>query len=688
MGIVGDNPVATPDKDLLGRSAVAQHVAADLREVDASAGYVYALTGPWGSGKTSLINMVRSELQNEPAITVVDFNPWLFSGTTQLVDAFFQELAAQLRLKDDRWQKIASDVEAYGDLLSPLSAVPFIGAWVERARSSVTAVKEFQERRRGSVVDRRGRLACALQAVPGPLVVVIDDIDRLETAEIRDIFRLVRLTGSFPNVVYLLAFDRERVANALTETGLDGQAYLEKIVQLAVDIPAVPRQVLLHLLTSALDEAVNSLDVPERFDAGRWPDVLAEVILPLVASMRDVRRYAGAARTTVRAVSGRVELSDVLALEALRVFLPSAFKVLLQAREGLTTTRSGFAATTTDDERLREQVTNFVSSEPDHEAVLQAVVARLFPAGLRHLANNSYGSDWLSRWLRDRRVAHPDVFALYLERVPSANLIAFGNAEAAFAVLANPEELEVELARHSLEALEDIIASLEVYEDDFPPEAAVPASVVLLNLAPRLPERQRGMFDLGDSQLVVARVVLRLLRRLPSKEEVREAVVQILAQLTSLSARLTVVRLVTPSESEPLVHEADGIALRTELVQAIRATPASELAQERDLLKLLLAPRHLAVGDTIKVSPEDQSLSKALLLAAKTQMRSQVMGTRSVGRAYRLSWTLLEELFEGEDNIRRAAQDVEAEAQRDPSPEVRDLIALVNQYLAGWRPDD
>ena len=69
-----------------------------------------------------------------------------------------------------------------------------------------------------------------LSKLDNPIAVVIDDIDRLPTAEIRDTFKLVRLTGSFPNLVYILAFDRARVERALTEDGIPGRDYLEKIL--------------------------------------------------------------------------------------------------------------------------------------------------------------------------------------------------------------------------------------------------------------------------------------------------------------------------------------------------------------------------------------------------------------------------------------------------------------------------
>src|SRR6266487_1074560 len=136
MAVSGDNPIENQEDDVLGRSAVAAVIAEELRTIDASEGYVAAIMGPWGSGKTSLVNLVRQELTKEPALAVLDFNPWMFSGAEQLVDFFFRELSAQLHLRKGTLDSIATEVEAYGDLLTPignvldiLGIVPFAGGW-------------------------------------------------------------------------------------------------------------------------------------------------------------------------------------------------------------------------------------------------------------------------------------------------------------------------------------------------------------------------------------------------------------------------------------------------------------------------------------------------------------------------------------------------------------------------------
>lgn len=97
MATAGDNPIRSRADDVLGRARAARSVARLVRDADASEGYVVGLLGPWGSGKTSLINLVREELASEPPLPVVDFNPWMFSGAEQLAESFFNELGAQLR---------------------------------------------------------------------------------------------------------------------------------------------------------------------------------------------------------------------------------------------------------------------------------------------------------------------------------------------------------------------------------------------------------------------------------------------------------------------------------------------------------------------------------------------------------------------------------------------------------------
>jgi energy-coupling factor transporter ATP-binding protein EcfA2 len=681
-----DNPISDPADDLLGRIGAAQDLASQIQSLDASDGYVLAVTGPWGSGKTSLVNLVKHELERNSSVPVVDFNPWMFSGAEQLVEAFFTELSAQLKLKPGRIGAVAGEIEAYGELLSPLSILPFVGSWIDRVRGAGSALRRFQERRRESVTARRATLASKLRELDTPILVAIDDTDRLRTDEIRDVFKLVRLTASFPNIIYLLAFDRSRVEVALTESGIDGRSYLEKIVQVAVDVPAIPQEALLRHITQSLDDVLSDLGEPVSFDKERWPDVLMEIIRPLIRNVRDIRRYAASVRGTARTLHKQIELVDLLALEAVRAFLPDVFTALVKAQEGLTKIPSSYGGRDVEP-HLKQSVDDMVAVAKEHGDVARALISRLFPAAQRYIENMHYGPEWPRTWLKARRVAHIDLLRLYLERTASEGLSAFSDAERAYALLADEGQLDEFLRSIDLARLEDVIAALENYEDEYPVESVVPATAVLLNLLPELPERPRGMMTL-DTRLVVGRVVLRLLRRLPGPAEAEAAVTDIMPGVKMLSSKLELVTTVgyRDGAGHELVSREFAGSLEGGLDSEIRAATADQLLQEWDLLGLLLAPSHWDEGaPPVLGTSSDPQVNAKILTASRNEVRSRTMGNRAVRRTYRLSWDALIKLYGGEDQLRAAIESVRP--MTDSDEQLAKTIELADKYLTGWRPE-
>lgn len=83
-----------------GRAAFGQAIAAQILESPGLDSYVVALMGPWGSGKTSLLNMVAEEISlrsDKTGWRLCALNPWIFSVPNSLwAISFFRELGAQL----------------------------------------------------------------------------------------------------------------------------------------------------------------------------------------------------------------------------------------------------------------------------------------------------------------------------------------------------------------------------------------------------------------------------------------------------------------------------------------------------------------------------------------------------------------------------------------------------------------
>jgi hypothetical protein len=684
--VIGDNPIRWTEDDALGRSEVAKSFGDQILLMDASQGVVVGVLGAWGSGKTSFINLARARLA--PAcIAILDFNPWMFSGAEQLVESFFVEVAAQLRIRPGL-AEVGKDLEEYGEIFSGMAWLPLVGPWIERGRGATKILGKILQRRKQGVGGRRAKLEKALAALDKPIVVVLDDIDRLSTSEIRDVFKLVRMTASFPNIIYIVAFDRVRVETALSEQGVPGRDYLEKILQVAVDLPAIPSQVLNRQILMAVDRALSDVNNLGPFDENAWPDLFMEIIRPLVRNMRDVRRYAASIRGTVESLDGQIELADVLALEAIRVFLPDVFARLHNAVDGLTTTSSLSYGGRGDPPHLKAGIDGVIDVAGAQESVVRAMLERMFPAGQRHIGGSSYDASWKGRWLRDRRVAHEEILRLYLERVAGEGLLAFTEAEGAWALMADRDALDGYLRSLDAERQQDVIASLEVYEDQFRTEHVVPATIVLLNLLPDLPERKQGMFDL-DTRLVVARVTYRLLRVLKDPVAVEVTVREILPQLNSLAAKLEVISDIGYREGvgHGLVSESAAAEFEKAWRAEVRSAGAEDLAKERDLNRVLLVAKREA--DPLEgplILDDSPELALAVLRAARSEVRSQAVGSRAIRRSPRLAWDVLIELYGDETTLKERIEALKTAGLQ--GEDENELLELADRYLTGWRPRD
>ena len=678
-----DNPIRQPQEDTLGRRKMAETFAQQVLVLDVSEGVVVGVLGPWGSGKTSFVNLARTEF-NRAGTPILDFNPWMFSGAQQLVDSFFVEVAAQLKIRPGL-ADVGKSLEDYGQTFSGISWLPFVGPWIERGRHATTLIGKILQRRQEGIGGRRRKVERALADLDEPIVIVLDDIDRLSTPEVRDIFKLVRSTASFPNIIYILAFDRARVEEALAEQGIPGRDYLVKIIQVAVDLPVVRPQVLSQQILGAIDQALAGISAPGPFDEHAWPDIFAETIRPLVRTMRDVRRYALAIRGTIVELGGQVAVADALAMEAIRVFLPDVFVRLHEAIDGLTKPSDQLYGLREDPPGLKEQIDGLIEAAKERGELVRSMIRRLFPVGTRHLPHGShYGSDWSAGWLRDRRVAHPDILRLYLERVAGESLEAFIQGERAWTLLADRDALDAFLRSIDPDQLQDVIGSLEVYEEQFTRQQVVPATIVLLNLLPDLPERPTGKFTFG-TEMVVTRVTYRLVRVLKDPAAIESAVREVLPQLTTLSSKLSLIYQV--GRRENVGHElvSDVAAREFELSwrDEVRGASVDQLLHETDLIRVLfLAKRDAEASESALTVPDAPAFTMAMLRAARTEAQTQAFGSRAVRRFPRLNWEALVEIYGDEATLR-----IRIEAVKEANVEgAGDLLRLADKYVRGWRP--
>lgn len=231
---------------------------------------------------------------------------------------------------------------------------------------------------------------------------------------------------------------------------------------------------------------------------------------------------------------------------------------------------------------------------------------------------------------------------------------------------------------------EDAIRGLEYYEGEYPLDGIENGVTLLLNEVGALPEQERGFLDFGP-RLAVTRVVLRMLRQLPDAAAVERAVVAILPQLTSLSSEADLIETVGHTENvgHTLIGESKFSELMDDLYSKVRTTNAADLANEWDLLRLLLKTKRHAEARAIAYQvPNEIGLNAALLRSSYTEVLGQGLGSRAVQRSPRLHWNVLSELWSPEAMSQRIT-----ELKSAFGADLEQLLDLAEKYLNGWNPN-
>lgn len=430
-----DQPIETPCDDRFGVDPFARALATSFLRMKSPQGAVIGLNGPWGSGKSSAVNLCKHHLgkaveSNE--LVIINFACWWFRGEDALALAFFRELYAGLgpSLGDKvkkQLPKLGARLLRAGALVgkaAEAAGAGIVGGIAEKGMEWAASLIEQDE----SVESLHSELSETLQKQGKRFLIIIDDIDRLSPDEALLIFRLVKSVGRLPNVMYLLAYDRELAEKVVSERyPSEGSHYLEKIVQASFELPEpTDFDVQQHLQLQIVSICGSAADT----DEVRFMNIFYEGIAPAMRTPRDVIRYTNSLSVSWPAVAKEVNCADFLALEVFRLLQPRVYRTIRQNKVLLSGNRQHEHREREELERRLNELFFGANQEPEHERI-RRVLKRLFPALESIWGNHIYGGNPERRWAIERRVCsikHFDTyfrFAISDDTVTSAELNAF-----------------------------------------------------------------------------------------------------------------------------------------------------------------------------------------------------------------------------------------------------------------------
>lgn len=510
-----DEPISSADADLLDRRRLVDTIAERLLYTPPSQSLAIAINAPWGAGKSSFLNLLherltsptnRSSEATDPNIhrdalgpIVIRFNPWFYGGVEQLIQIFFSDLAREIGADttDKLRRTISASLADFGPIAASLAAsvaLPLsIPAQLLALLGTVVRPLKRHLEREKNLIEQKKHLDARLQELPQRIVVFIDDIDRLEPATCKVLFRMVRLNANFKNITYVLAFDRHVVEQHLSDEPVRGRDYLEKIIQASFDIPEPEPQTILTILRNEVNVVLASI-ATLTLEEDRYASVITNGFSEHFRTIRSIKRYANALRLTLPTIGTEVNLVDFLVIELLRVFHPDVYTEIARSQHFLApdplSPASMLAALDDDKRRVqREQQRQWLDELLSHvpstlRETVRTLLLEIFP---ELNASKTYGNDTKARWRMDCRVSSPDVFSRHFLLSVPTDKMAEGDLVVFRSELGDIDKVREWFRKARVAGrVRDLLDRQEDFVADLPAEDAANLAQVICDSDPRV----------------------------------------------------------------------------------------------------------------------------------------------------------------------------------------------------------
>lgn len=594
-----DQPILKSEEDQFSRKQFSYRVAHTISHRSDPSSIVVGIYGAWGEGKTSVLRMIDEALEKEPNVKAFWFNPWRYRDEETLLAEFFRAMARELGTSiSSKAEHVGGLLQRYKRVIAPVMAMGgaiaqgFSGVPAEVANVAGAASGQVGDLADGlAEVDAetlKARIDQRLIDSGTRLVVIIDDLDRLDQQEIQAVFRLVKLTLAFSNTAFVLAFDDEIVEQALApQFGSASRKFLEKIIQVPLQLPRADVLSLRRFCLASVEEALRLAEVELLDeDARRFVTTFDRAILSRLATPRAARRYGNTLAFSLPLLKGEVDLVDLMLLEAARVFYPRLYSSIRDDRDLFIWSPGNHSSWKDQELRKikRDKILTAISdlSERDGEAAT-FLIRTLFPRTEAVLSEyaTSYSDETIHSWDVQRRITSPEYFDRYFSYGIPPNDISdteFGAFAASLERPRVPAEIAEDLQRLVGNGRADrFLEKVRLAAQTLPVTQRGPLAIALSANSSLFPSDQRNRLGLSNLRESAALRVWWLVEKLPASKRFSTLAACLKATPDSMFA-LGIVRWL-PEESEPTAPPRDEVAaLRAIVVAKIReaaeTTPA------------------------------------------------------------------------------------------------------------------
>lgn len=253
------------------------------------------------------------KFKNKKEYIPIWFEAWNYSSKDKILEEFFKTVSQELNTSPDVCvSKVIKLITIYSKLICNLD-ISFLDTI-------------FSDE---SIVNLKEEIKKCFESCQQKLVIVIDDIDRLLPEEELLIFQIVKMLADFPNIVYILAFDKNKVCNDISKTyHFDGNDYLKKIIQVEKTLPVVDNRILEKIFLSEIKQIVEENKTYNEEELRNAYDFAYKDIY--IKNLRDLYKFFNTFKFMYSAIKDEsLYLLDILSISMIEVFENDLYNYVL-----------------------------------------------------------------------------------------------------------------------------------------------------------------------------------------------------------------------------------------------------------------------------------------------------------------------------------------------------------------------
>lgn len=329
-----DTPIVDKNRDLLNRQSIVKSISSLILRADLDYCVTVGLNGKWGCGKTSVMNLVEEDIKGiaqESHTIFLHFYPWYYSTQSNLVQSFFNSLITLFSTVDHKYQRklrtkklirltkiITKPLAKYSNLIELLNQ------YLEQISSTFDNI---------SIEEMKSDISEELKKLETRVIVIIDDIDRLDGQELMQVFKLIRGVADFSNVMFILEYDELVVSSLIKNLSIeDPHLFLQKIINISISLPDVNSEVLHSYVYNKYHSIISSNNYDKEYEM----HIMINCIYPYVTTLREANLIINHFKIIYKTITNPINPVNLLALSVIAIKKPEVYEWVKNNRYELT----------------------------------------------------------------------------------------------------------------------------------------------------------------------------------------------------------------------------------------------------------------------------------------------------------------------------------------------------------------